>query len=91
MAIKLDEGENVIEMTYTPTGIKTGLTVSIISVILFAAVLIFRKLCPDLERRKLGSFVIASVKNCYAAALIAVFAFMYFLPIIITMIRLISD
>ena len=77
MAVKLEQGENTIEMDYTPYGLRSGIIISIITALLTAALYILsrkRPIAPESD-----STVLKIIDKLYYVGMFAVFAVMYLL------------
>ncbi len=77
MAVKLQKGENTVELRFMPHGMRTGIAVSIITLLALAAIIIYnrkRTINPRLKNRFLSvlewSFILA-VSGAYAAVYLA--------------------
>lgn len=79
MAVKLQKGENVIEMSYLPHGMKTGAVISIVTLLIALAIYILEKKRPfanDADNMFLRVF-----EKLYFAGMICVFVAIYIIPI----------
>lgn len=79
MAVKLNEGENDIEMRFTPYGMKTGIAVTVIFALMIAAYWFLRKKKPVNNTR--SDLFLKIVNVVYTVAVAAVFAGMYVVPV----------
>ena len=82
MAIKLSEGENVIEMSYLPHGMKLGALITVIAALVAIAIYIIEKKKPfanDKSNKFLKAF-----EKIYFAGMLAVIAIVYVIPVVIT-------
>lgn len=82
MAVKLSEGENVIEMTYLPYGMKLGAIITVITALIAIAIYIIGKKKPfanDASNKFLKVF-----EKIYYTGMFAAIAIAYAIPVIIT-------
>jgi hypothetical protein len=79
MAVKLNNGNNTIKISYAPVGFKTGVFLSVIGVLLFCAILIFlrRGLYEKIK------FLRFSATILFLLLFIAVFIIVYIFPVFI--------
>ncbi len=82
MAIRLNEGENVIEMTYLPYGMKLGAFITVITALIAIAIYIIEKKKPFANDAS-NKFLIVFEK-IYYAGMFAVIAIVYAIPVVIT-------
>lgn len=82
MAIRLNEGENVIEMTYLPYGMKLGAFITVITALIAIAIYIIEKKKPFANDSS-NKFLIVFEK-IYYAGMFAVIAIVYAIPVVIT-------
>lgn len=81
MCIKLNEGENIVELSFTPVGLKLGIIISLITLILTLAFIILFKFKPFVVSSFIGKL---SIGIFYTAAG-AVILIIYIIPMLITM------
>lgn len=82
MAIKLNKGENVIEMNYLPYGMKLGAIITVIAVLVAAAIYIIERKKPfanDASNKFLKFF-----EKLYYIGMLASVAIVYVIPVVIT-------
>ena len=82
MAIKLNEGENVIEMSYLPSGMKTGIIITVVTAVIAAAIWLIEKKKPfknDASNKFLKVF-----EKIYYAGMFAAITIAYAIPVVIT-------
>lgn len=82
IAIKLNKGENVIEMSYLPYGMKLGIIITVITGLIAAAIWLIEKKKPfknDASNKFLKIF-----EKIYFAGMLAVIAIIYAIPVVIT-------
>lgn len=82
MAIKLNQGENVIEMNYLPYGMKLGAVISVITVLIAVAIYLIEKKRPfanDASNKFLKAF-----EKLYYLGMFAAIAIAYVIPVVIT-------
>ncbi len=80
MAIKLNEGENVIEMNYLPYGMKLGIIITVITALIVAAIYIIEKKKPFSQEASNGFLKV--FEKIYYAGMFGAFAIVYAVPII---------
>lgn len=84
MAVKLSEGENVVEFKYLPYGMKVGAVITVIAVFIILAIYIIEKKKPfenDASNKFLKVF-----EKIYFAGMLAVCAVVYAIPVCITIV-----
>ncbi len=82
MAVKLQKGENVIEMNYLQYGMKAGIIISVITAVIIAVIFIIEKKKPfanDASNKFLRVF-----QKIYYAGMIAALVIAYLIPVVIT-------
>lgn len=82
MAVKLDKGENVIKLHYLPHGMKLGALITIITILIAAAIYIIekKKPIPDDKSNKFLSFF----EKAYFVGMVCVTAAVYVMPMCLT-------
>lgn len=82
MAVKLQKGENVIEMSYLPYGMKLGILISVITALVVAAIYLIEKKKPfDNEA---SNIFLRVFEKIYYIGMVAVFIVIYLTPMIFT-------
>ncbi len=84
MAIRLAEGENNIEMKYTPYGLKLGIIISIISFAVAAALWLISRKRPIPDNS--NNLVLIITDKLYYILMFAVLAVIYLIPCVTTLI-----
>ena len=82
MAIKLNKGENVIEMNYLPYGMKLGALISAITVLIAAAIYLIEKKRPFSDTA--SNIFLKIFEKFYYTGMLAATAIVYLIPVIIT-------
>ena len=82
MAIKLQKGENVIEMNYLPYGMKLGIIITVITALIVAAIYIIEKKKPFSQEA--SNAFLKIFEKIYYAGMFCAFAIAYVVPIIFT-------
>ena len=82
MAIKLNKGENVIEMNYLPYGMKLGALISAITVFIAAAIYLIEKKRPFSDTA--SNLFLKIFEKFYYTGMLAATAIVYLIPVIIT-------
>lgn len=75
LAVKLEKGENTVELTFLPHGLKTGAVISLISLAVFIILLIIKKFKP-IPNDKDNAFL-RIFEKIYYIGMIEVYAIMY--------------
>lgn len=84
MAVKLEKGENVIEMEYLPYGMKLGAVITVITALIVTAIYIIEKKKPfanDASNKFLKFF-----EKIYFGVMLAASAVVYAIPVCITIV-----
>lgn len=82
MAIRLHEGENVIEMNYLPYGMKLGAIITVITALIVAAIYIIEKKKPFSQDASNGFLKV--FEKIYYAGMFCAIAIVYVIPVIFT-------
>ncbi len=82
MAVKLQKGENVIEMSYLPYGMKLGVLISVITALVVAAIWFIEKKKPFNQEASNGFLKV--FEKVYYGGMTAVFIAIYLIPVIFT-------
>lgn len=80
IAVRLDAGENDVEMNFLPYGMKAGLLVSLAALLALAAVLVIAKKKPLAPEK--DDLFLCVFEKVYIAGMCAVYALVYLLPIV---------
>lgn len=75
LAVKLEKGENTVELTFLPHGLKTGAVISLISLAVFIILLIIKKFKPIPNDR--DNAFLRIFEKIYYIGMIEVYAIMY--------------
>lgn len=75
LAVRLEKGENTVELTFLPHGLKTGAVISLISLAVFIILLIIKKFKP-IPNDKDNAFL-RIFEKIYYIGMIEVYAIMY--------------
>lgn len=82
MAVKLQDGENVIELSYLPYGMKLGAVITIITALIAAAMYLIEKKKP-FSQDKSNAFL-KLFEKVYFAGMAASVAIVYVIPVLFT-------
>lgn len=82
MAIELQDGENVIEMTYLPYGMKLGAIITVITILLVAVIYIIEKKKPFSQES--SNLFLKVFEKIYYAGMLSATAIVYLIPVIFT-------
>ena len=82
MAVKLQKGENVIEMSYLPYGMKLGALISVLTMLAVAAIYIIEKKKPFSQEASNGFLKV--FEKVYYVGMTGVLIVMHVVPVIFT-------
>ena len=82
MAVKLQEGENVIEMSYLPYGMKLGALITVIVAVVVLAIYFIEKKKPF--NQETSNVFLKVFEKVYYVGMFAVLAALYLIPVIFT-------
>lgn len=82
LSLPLEEGENTVELHFLPTGLRTGLLISLLALLAFAILLFF-----EIRKKKLPSFIEKGFAFLFAFLWLAGIFFIYIAPIGFTIIN----
>ena len=82
MAIKLQKGENVIEMNYLPYGMKLGIIITVITALIVAAIYIIEKKKPFSQEA--SNTFLKIFEKIYYAGMFCAFSIVYIVPVVFT-------
>ncbi len=79
MAVKLQKGENVIEMNYLPYGMKLGIIITVIVALVVLAIFIIEKKKPF--NQEASNVFLKVFEKVYYGGMFVAFSIVYFIPI----------
>ena len=82
MAVKLQKGENVIEMSYLPHGMKLGAVITVITLLVAAAIYVIEKKKPF--KNDASNTFLKVFEKIYYVGMFGSLAIVYLIPIIFT-------
>ncbi len=87
MAIKLQKGENVIEMNYLPYGMKLGALITVITVLIVLAIYIIEKKKPF--KQETSNTFLNVFEKVYYVGMCGAMAIVYLIPVVFTVYNII--